>query len=106
MLECLGKGIWGLLKLAGLIAKIILYNWMLKPLGKWGYKNYQERKARTVVKEDETKLNTPVQDLTRQDVKQSERQSFKKKINSVHMCSDQSKQSLPKSPILASDHIL
>lgn len=25
MLECLGKGIWGLLKLAGLIAKTVLY---------------------------------------------------------------------------------
>ncbi len=31
-----GKGIWGLLKLAGLIAKTVLYNWMLKPLGKSG----------------------------------------------------------------------
>lgn len=106
MLECLGKGIWGLLKLAGLIAKTVLYNWMLKPLGKWGYKKYQERKARTAVKEVERNLNSPVNELTKRDVKQSERQSFKEKINNVHTRSEQSSQSLPKSTILTSDHTL
>lgn len=106
MLECLGKGIWGLLKLAGLLAKTVLYNWMLKPLGKWGYKRYQDRKARIDVKEVEKKLNISENDLTKHDVKQPERQSFKKKINNIHMRSGQRKQSLPKSPILVSDRTL
>ena len=101
MLEYLGKGIWGLLKLAGLIAKTVVYDWMLKPLGKWGYKKYQERKIR--VKEVEKNLNTPVKNSIKQDVKQSEQQTFKEKINNIHMCHDQSKQSLPKSSILVSD---
>ncbi len=68
-------------------------------------KKYQERKARTAV-EVERNLNSPVNELTKQDVKQSERQSFKEKINNVHTRSGQSSQSLPKSPILASDHTL
>lgn len=54
----------------------------------------------------ERNLNSPVNELTKRDVKQSERQSFKEKINNVHTRSEQSSQSLPKSTILTSDHTL